>query len=475
MLFSDLLVAALILLISCVAILALLQIASFCNFIEGIVRWLWPILKYIVGFLLSLCLIGSWVVIRVILWLPWRLSIKLRNICMATPLHPAAGHRMNPLQWICELPLCFLSFITNRYFQIGHWGMKTGMPAGLVRHKGPWHGHWFAFLEADAELHGGELSKGAMWAASTTGPRWNTHGGSQMAVCDLPGGSGIVEIENLRHPGLWWRACFHDQVGNELGKIVPSQSSDSFLSIHIDLPSFAIRQEVLEEDEEEEDSVDNSQVCCTKEEAAVEAESVAQEQLVFSDVSEKLTIWVHHYFYEDCTCAPIPAVRIGGVEVVPRDKCDLSRRDFISGLRPRQNVAYLAQHWYVFFMLSHKSLLPAKYIDSDMLYMRDSTLAIKHGIAIEGLCLRFATSQRFLDEHLVFCTVYSRASMPVIGDFRMKSTVEVMHPCPEDGFWQIRIVRRDNADVATDCGNEVEVTLTRPSENDAELSRLKSD
>lgn len=355
----------------------------------------------------------------------------------------------------------------------------TASAASVSNSEGaPWQGSWFSFLERDAELNGWQLSKTILWTASIVGPRWNTHGGSHMSVCDLPGGSGTVEVENLQQPGLWWRMSFLDHQGNELARITPSKSCERFLKVSIELPPapvFAPPAPVSDDEDEdsEDDELEKNPSTASGEKAAegdgaselgkvVEGKDSAEKCV--QNPAEKLTIWVYHYFYEDCTAGPLPAVRLGGRELVARGSCDLSRLAYMDTLRQRQGLNILAQHWYVFFMLSCKRFLPASFVDQDMLAKRDSTVAIMHGVAIEGLALNLEASKAFLDEHLVFCTVYSRGSMPIIGGFRMRGTFEVLHPCREDGFWQLRIVRRDAGNVTQDVGKEVKVQLQRLSE-----------
>ena len=60
-----------------------------------------------------------------------------------------------------------------------------------------------------------------------------------------------------------------------------------------------------------------------------------------------------------------------------------------------------------------------------------------------------------LRDHLVLATVYSRASLPT-DSFAVPAKAA---PAAEDGFWALRIVRKDGAPAAADVLDEVAVSL----------------
>merc|ERR1719440_2408380 len=134
-------------LIPLVIILALLQIATFYNAVNEFLKWLLPILRWTFKFIFSQGLLLSWAIIRMILWIPLRLSVKFRNAWFRTPLITTNGCWMNPLQFVCELPLCILSFVINRYLQREYVKARAEVTSttGALRSNEDaiWQGQWF--------------------------------------------------------------------------------------------------------------------------------------------------------------------------------------------------------------------------------------------------------------------------------------------------------------------------------------------
>ena len=61
-----------------------------------------------------------------------------------------------------------------------------------------------------------------------------------------------------------------------------------------------------------------------------------------------------------------------------------------------------------------------------------------------GYDLALEVDASVLEEHLVLCTTYSRASLPVACGVGVDP--KALIPCTEDGFWAVRVVRRDGRD-----------------------------
>lgn len=205
-----------------------------------------------------------------------------------------------------------------------------------------------------------------------------------MAKCKLPGGSGILEVENVNTPGFWWRITFKDSYGVELAAATPCSSGASIVTAHVTLPL---------------------------------------------------------------------------AKPLARGHCELSQLCYVNQLRDCQDITHMSQHWYVFFMLASKRFLPAAWVDADMMPEKSSTVAILHGVALKGMSLSLKTTEAFLTKHLVFCTVYSRGSMPIIAGFSLRRPEEILPASPEDGFWQVRVVRRDASIVMQDLSAEIRTAL----------------
>ena len=87
-----------------------------------------------------------------------------------------------------------------------------------------------------------------------------------------------------------------------------------------------------------------------------------------------------------------------------------------------------------------------------------------YGPVFEGYAMRFRITAAVLADHLVFCTMYSRGSMPVdrLHDMRDGDEIE---PADEDGFWALRCVRKDGGPTSPDVLPDINVSLHRRDRN----------
>ena len=86
-----------------------------------------------------------------------------------------------------------------------------------------------------------------------------------------------------------------------------------------------------------------------------------------------------------------------------------------------------------------------------------------YGVTQQGYSLRFELPASLLEGHLVFCSVYDRASFPLLPSLQVERPSHTLPPCGEDGFWATRIVRKNGTATSAEVLASVQVTLERPS------------
>ena len=84
-----------------------------------------------------------------------------------------------------------------------------------------------------------------------------------------------------------------------------------------------------------------------------------------------------------------------------------------------------------------------------------------YGLTHQGFALKVVSSPALLAEHLVFVSVYNRASIPVLSSITATEPEETLPPCPVDGFFAMRLVRKDGGTTAEAAKAEVAITLVR--------------
>ncbi|CAJ1348589.1 unnamed protein product [Effrenium voratum] len=117
-----------------------------------------------------------------------------------------------------------------------------------------------------------------------------------------------------------------------------------------------------------------------------------------------------------------------GVLVKPRRAGAIALEE----LRSRQRVPHLALHWHVFTALMCRGVFPEGLL---------STLVgpcSAYGACRAGAELQLAASGAGASEGRLFCTIYSRASLPV--RWAELQGGKVVLPVEEDGFWIVRYV-----------------------------------
>mmetsp|Transcript_158313 Transcript_158313/g.288721 ORF Transcript_158313/g.288721 Transcript_158313/m.288721 type:complete len:469 (-) Transcript_158313:47-1453(-) len=385
-------------------------------------RWMRPLCCLLV----SLVFLLVWYPVRIILLVP---VIVARRITLArlpetmTVFENGISSKqaaVHPLQLIIEFPLTLISFLLYRtargILHGARWAWNSMDERSSSEGELITSCHWSNFLEKDAALNGGmHLSRLAIMTMMFMGPRWNTHGVAYQAVLSALSDQLVFEVENLKRDGFWWHIRFYNSKGIEVAGVTSSSENVEFVTVEI--------SQFVED--------------------------------------EPISIYIHVYYYGGNQVGQLPAMRLDGEEVIPRRDCNINTANFQMFLRLQQNSVHAACQWYMFSMLALQHHLPVSYVKEDMLAaVKDTTITI-FGVAFEGFCLNITTEQAVLKEHVVFCTVYSRASMPTVGRIEVTTPKMKLRPCTEESIWLIRIISRRAGPVDPKVSNKMKVELTR--------------
>ena len=61
----------------------------------------------------------------------------------------------------------------------------------------------------------------------------------------------------------------------------------------------------------------------------------------------------------------------------------------------------------------------------------------------------------------MFVTVYNRASLPTLPSLTVTTPDQTLPVCEEDGFFALRVVRKDGTRTAAEATGDMKVLLTR--------------
>ena len=334
----------------------------------------------------------------------------LNRACMRPTYADATAP--GPTIWLAlglaELPLCVLSYLAYRA------ALQFLTDAGKTIELST--ARWQDRLH---ERLGGETFDYKFYiGALLFGPRWNTHTNvHELGVCPSARISD-VRVENIVEQGFSWQVvAYGNALGREtLGRCGPvSDASDSV----------ALRVETLEPYDR--------------------------------DFSLKL----RGYLFDGRTSAPLPRIWLDGALLTEKSKLiRADQMDFNRILRARQQLVHLALQYYVFPLLCFRRFFSQAFVRSEYLPVPNPDTQWLYGPAFEGYALRFRITATVLADHLVFCTVYSRGSMPVdrLHDMRDGDEIE---PADEDGFWALRRVRKDGGPTSPDVLPDINVSLHR--------------
>lgn len=339
-------------------------------------------------------LYAMWILLYLILYLPMHLLRFVDRALLPHKIPDAtASTWAMPLLVLAESPLAIVSYALYRTLR----PIFIVLPHKLVAdklHAGGWvdspglmaaHGAWSSLI-----------MQGLCY-----GPRWNTHTNVHTwYLGKLVPGELTIEIENVSQPGFSWQVvCYGNQ------KTLASQAA---------APGGACEWLTMR--------VDGAQ-------------------------STHVLLNVRLYIFDTCKEALLPRIKLNGhllldssagAAAFTRDKLAFNQE-----LRARQQLHHLAMQFHVWTMLRAQRCLPAAMVREVYLPVGNPETQWLYGVVLEGYALELWVDASLLPDHLVFVTVYSRASIPTQASISVEATELTLQRALEDGFWAVRIVRKD--------------------------------
>ena len=372
--------------------------------------------------LVAVLLFFAWAALYLVL-LPALTILRSSNRARMRPSY-ADVRAQEPTLWLAlglvELPLCVLSYLFCRavtqcfvssyilYYQTLHRaGVRMDVPTTQ------WQDRLYE------RLGGNTFDAVQCFVALLFGPRWNTHTNVHSLIVRASTRTSEVKIENIVEDGFSWQVVAY---GNALGRETLGR-------------------------------------CGPKSGTAEKNVTLRVETQAPHDTDFGLSL--RGYLFNGRTSAPLPRVWLDGALLTTESKLiRADQMDFNRILRARQQLVHLALQFYVFPLLCFRRFFSEAFVRAEYLPVPNPDTQWLYGPVFKGYALRFRISATVLADHLVFCTVYSRGSMPVdrLHDMRDGDEIE---PADEDGFWALRCVRKDGGPTSPDVLPDINVSLHR--------------
>ena len=342
-------------------------------------------------------LYAVWILLYLILYLPMRLLRFLDRALLPSTISDATAAPSTwatPLLVLIDAPLAIVSYALYRILR----PIFLVLPPKILADKMQ-VGGWIDSLHLLA-------SQGA-WSSLIMqglcfGPRWNTHTNNHMWYIGKwePGSQLTVEIENVSQPGFSWQVvCYGNHM--TLASQAAAPGAPKWLTMPVQI---AGRQPM---------------------------------QVIFM---------IRLYIFDACKQALLPLVKLNGefldgtagTAAFTRDKLAFNHE-----LRAKQQLHHLAMQFHVLTMLRAQRWLPASMVHLVYLPVGNPETQWLYGLVLEGYALELRTEASLLADHLVFVSVYNRASIPTQASVTVEATALTLQRAQEDGFWAVRIVRKD--------------------------------
>uniref|UniRef100_A0A7S4B1Z4 Uncharacterized protein n=1 Tax=Chrysotila carterae TaxID=13221 RepID=A0A7S4B1Z4_CHRCT len=302
---------------------------------------------------------------------------------------------------LLEVPLAVLSYLTYIAFKVPFVAFidKQHNPASAQERQPLW-----LATQAKSLVNNDFHSTLAILYNLCVGPRWNTHTSVHWCFVKLDSGSADFELENIQMNGCSWQAIWYGPSHETIASCTASADEGEWVKVHVQLNKS-------------------------------------------SHEGIPIRIGLRMYLHGTTTNMSLPRVRVDGVELKPgRERVVFAKSENLAFnylLREKQTLLHLALQWHVYTMLCCRLYLPASLVRTVYLPVGNPETQWLYGPIKAGYSLCFSLQGSVLTEHLVFCTVYSRASMPTQPCIEIKKTDALTEASREDGFWATRVVRMD--------------------------------
>ncbi len=323
------------------------------------------------------------------------------------------GDCVSILVGLLELPLCVLSYVYYCCMQRALLPIGAKMRINLATDK--WTDTLFL------KLGQGKMEQKTIIGALLFGPRWNTHTNVN-ALAILPKGrKTTLTVENVKAPGFSWQIVAYgnhmnrDTIG-KCGKL--AAGGDTF-------------------------------------EFPVETKAPYPTQF---------SLAIRSYLFDGTKEATLPKIWMDG-ELLNKEPSTFSKDKlaFNYDLRKAQKAHHLALHFYIWPLLCFRRFFTEHFVRWQYLPVGNPETQWLYGPTFAGYALNFKVDAEIHADHLVFCSVYSRASMPTLPCNEILELDQTLPTCDEDGYWAMRCVRKDGATTSEAVLEKIKVTLNRAS------------
>ena len=115
--------------------------------------------------------------------------------------------------------------------------------------------------------------------------------------------------------------------------------------------------------------------------------------------------------------------------------------DFHHSLPARSNAFYWLLNYYLYVLLKLRHRFPSRFVEREFFPVGNPRTSFRYGFLERGDALSMDIAAPLLEDHDVFLTVYSRASLPLFW-YRVESQMHVTEAVARPCYYLIRIHRK---------------------------------
>jgi hypothetical protein len=165
---------------------------------------------------------------------------------------------------------------------------------------------------------------------------------------------------------------------------------------------------------------------------------------------------LRYYHWRDAV--ELPSVEVDGAPAVAALAVPPDVNRFYDDLGRRRRWLYAWLHYYVFVLLRARGRVSEGWIRRELLPVGNPETEFYYGAVLAGERVRLRADPALLDGHSIYYTLYSRDSFPLEWQ-EVAGAEHTSAPAPEDGFYVVRVHRRDGGAAPFDRGRLAVTTI----------------
>ena len=367
---------------------------------------------------LAVPLFLAWFALYAVLTPLLKVLTRMNRASMASSydaVHPGAC--LSLAVGLVELPLCVLSYMYYCAMQRALLPIGAKMRINLAKDK------WTDSLYE--KLANGKMDPKTLVGALLFGPRWNTHTNVNALAIMPKGRKTVLTVENIKTPGFSWQIVAY---GNHMNRETIAKCGK--LAGGGDTFEFPV-------------------------------ETAAPYPTQFS-------LYIRLYLFDGVKEVTLPKIWMDGELLNPEPTTfSKDKLAFNYELRAQEKKHHLALHYYMYTVLCFRRFFTEYFVRWQYLPVGNPETQWLYGPVFMDYALNFKIDKTILEDHLVFCSVYSRASMPTLPCNELLETETTLAACEEDGFWAMRCVRKDGGTTSEAVLEKIKVTLNKADKKSA--------